>query len=327
MGSARRALQPARSVTDSSAPTLADDEEPPTADAVRQAAREVNGMFRDSDYAGAVAALPTAIIHARHAADSVAGGDADVVREQLAQIYITAGMVLIQLRHDDLAYQSLGLAMDAGRAIGSEATMAAVVCTENWLLTRQARFDDAELAALASAQAVEPSFTRSPLAQVGTWGWLNLGAAAAATRNNRPDVAADALRRARAAAYVAEDYRSNDVAHWTQISPAVVAMREVELAMVSGDVDTALRSARDVPDDATPLVTHHRFELDVAAAHLERRRPDEAIAVLLRLRQTVPGWLRYQRYGRTLTGRLLHTRARTVPADLRELADFLDVRD
>jgi len=26
--------------------------------------------------------------------------------------------------------------------------------------------------------------------------------------------------------------------------------------------------------------------------------------VLLRLRQTVPGWLRYQRYGRTLTGRL-----------------------
>ncbi|HEV7899772.1 MAG TPA: hypothetical protein VGP31_18205, partial [Planosporangium sp.] len=69
------------------------------------------------------------------------------------------------------------------------------------------------------------------------------------------------------------------------------------------------------------------FQLDVAAARLEQRRVDEALAILLRLRATVPGWLRYQRYARSLTSRLLHTRARTVPAELRELADFLDVRD
>src|SRR5262249_55429113 len=178
-----------------------------------------------------------------------------------------------------------------------------------------------------SAEAVEPSFSKSPLAHVGTWGWLNLGAAAAAARNSRPDVAADALRRARAAAYVAAPYRSPDVAHWTQISPAVVAMREVELAMVRGDVGAALRSAQDVPEDATPLVTHQRFELDMVAAYLEQRRTDEALATLLRLHMSVPGWLRYQRYARKLAGRPAESGARTTRAGLGELLDFLDIHD
>lgn len=321
----RRVLQPARSVAGTAVVSLADDEDPPTVEAVRQSVREVNGMFRDSDYAGAIAALPTVIGHARRAAEDLAGPDAETVWQQLAQAYQTAAMVLIQLRHDDLAYHAMGLALDAGQHADSDIIRAGVVCTENWLLTRQARFDDAEQAALASAEAVEPSFTKSPLSHIGTWGWLNLGAAAAAARNNRPDVAADALRRARAAAYVAAPYRSPDVAHWTQIAPPVVAMREVELAMVAGDVDTAVRAARDVPDDATPRVTYQRFRLDMAAAHIEQRQPDEALAILIRLHATVPGWLRYQRYARTLTETVLRRRARAVPAELRELADFLDV--
>ncbi len=236
-------------------------------------------------------------------------------------------MVLIQLRRDDLAYQALGLALDAGQHAGNEVFLAAVVCAENWLFTCQGRFDDAERAALASAEALEPSFTRSPLAHVGTWSWLNMGAAAAAARNNRQDVAADALRRARAAAIVAAPYRSPDVAHWTYVTPTTVAMREAELAMVAGQPDLTLRVAQDVPDDAQPRVTHQRFKLDVAAAHLEQRRADEALEILLRLRATVPSWLRYQRYARTLTEQLLAMRARTVPQELRELADFLDVRE
>jgi transcriptional regulator with XRE-family HTH domain len=325
--SIRRVLQPARSLAGHPIVTLADDDQAPSVDAVRQSVHEINGMFRDSDYASAVAAIPTAVSHARRTAGELAGTDAEAVWEQLAQAYQTTAMVLIQLRHEDLAYHALGLALDAGQRADAPVVQAAIVCSENWLLTRQARFDDAEQAALASAEAVEPSFTTSPLSHVGTWGWLNLGAAAAAARNNRPDVAADALRRARAAAYVAAPYRAPDVAHWTQISPAVVAMREVELAMVRGDVGAALRSAQDVPEDATPLVTHQRFELDMVAAHLEQRRTDEALAILLRLRTSVPGWLRYQRYARKLAGRLAESWARTIPAELRELLDFLDVHD
>jgi hypothetical protein len=307
--------------------TLADDDDTPPLAEVWQSVREINGLFRDSDYAGTVAALSTAITHARTVASTVADEDRPEAWAQLAQTYQTAAMVLIQLRKDDLAYHALGLAMDAGHRAGNDVLVASAVCTENWLLTRQARFDEAERAALTTAEAIEPSMTRSPPGDVAVWGWLNLGAAAAATRNNRMDVAADALRRARAAAHVAAGYVSPQVAHWTAFGPAVVAMREVELAMVTGDATLALRSARVVPASARPAITYQRFRLDVAAAFLERRRPDEALAILLQLRQSAPGWVRYQRYARTLTRRLLHGRTRAVPQELRELADFLDLNE
>jgi hypothetical protein len=95
--------------------------------------------------------------------------------------------------------------------------------------------------------------------------------------------------------------------------------------MVDGDADRALRTAAAVPDDMRPAVTYQRFRLDLAAAQLERRRPDEALAVLLQLHTTVPGWLRHQRYAQRLTAQLLHTQPRKVPAKLRDLADFLGV--
>src|SRR5436305_7293328 len=56
----RRVLQPARSVVGDAGPRLADEEEPPTLSALAEATRDIHGMFRDSHYAGAVAAVPTA---------------------------------------------------------------------------------------------------------------------------------------------------------------------------------------------------------------------------------------------------------------------------
>lgn len=319
----RRVLQPARTLT-RPVVTLSEDE-PPTLDELKQGVRELNGMFRDSDYASAVAALPTAITHGRTAVEGLDGDDRQSATAQLGQAYQTAALVLTQLGKYDLAYHALGLCIDAGRSIGDDVLVASAVCSENWLLTRQARFDDAERAALVTAEAIEPSISRSPQPHVAVWGWLNLGAAAAATRNNRLDVADDALRRARAAAHVAAGYVSPDVAHWTSFDPGVVAMREVELAMVSGDAGRALRVARTVRPDARPRITYQRHLLDVAAAHLDRRRNDEALAVLLRLRESAPGWLRHQRYARNLTERLLHSRARTVTEELRGLADLLNM--
>ncbi|MFK3985248.1 helix-turn-helix domain-containing protein [Micromonospora sp. NPDC050397] len=323
----RRVLQPARALSGGGVVTLADDEDAPSSTDVWQSVREINGMFRDSDYAAGVAALPTAITYARAATSAAPEPHQATAWEQLAQTYQTAAMILIQLRKDDLAYYALGLAIDAAHQAGSDMLVASAVCSENWLLTRQARFNEAERAALATAEAIEPSLTRSPQSDIATWGWLNLGAAAAATRNNRMDVAMDSLRRARAAAHVAVGYRSPHVTHWTTFSPAVVAMREVELAMVTGDAGRALKAARSVPSSARPAITYQRFRLDVAAAHIERRHHDEALDVLLQLRATAAGWLRYQRYAHTLTSRLLRSRARAIPLELRDLADFLDVSD
>lgn len=319
----RRILQPARTGQRQDLVTLADDD-PPSPTDVWQTVREINGMFRDSDYAGAVTALPTAICHARTAVAEADSADAPDAWGQMAQVYQTAALVLIQLRKDDLAYHALGLALEASQNAGDDVLTASVVCSEGWLLTRQARFDDAERAALVAAETIEPRMSRSPTSQVAVWGWLNLGAAAAATRNNRMDVAADALRRAHAAAHVAAGNVAPQVAHWTRFAPAVVAMREVELAMVTGDAGRAAQVARTVPAGARPAVTYQRFRLDVAAAALDRRRRDEALGILLQLRRSAPDWLLYQRYARSLVERLLHGR-RVVPRELRELADFLDI--
>lgn len=212
----------------------------------------------------------------------------------MAEAYQTAALVLIQLRKTDLAYHALGLALDAAHRTEDDLVAAAVVCSENWLLMRQARFDEAERAALEAAEAIEPSFTRSPARHLAVWGWLNLGAAAAATRNNRPDAAGDAMRRARAAAQMASPYTAPEVQHWTTFTPTVVAMRDVELAVVAGDAGRALRSARDVPSDARPIITYQRFQLDVAAALVDHKQYDRALATLLRLQTTAPVWLRYQ---------------------------------
>ena len=137
--------------------------------------------------------------------------------------------------------------MDAARRAGDDVAAAAVVCTENWLLTGQARLDDAERMALAAAEAIEPSFANSSRLHVGVWGWLNLGVAAAAVRNNRPDVAEDAMRRARAAAQVSAGVESPDIYHWAYFDSAVAAMRDVELAMVTGDAGKALQHAAKRP--------------------------------------------------------------------------------
>jgi transcriptional regulator with XRE-family HTH domain/DNA-directed RNA polymerase subunit K/omega len=321
----RRALQPPRAWT-GEVITLADDDEPPTIDAVRESVIEVNGLFRDSEYGAAVAALPTAIAHARRATTTLDGDDQALAKGQLAQAYQTAGLVLIQTRRYDLAYHALGLALDAAHAADDRVLAASVVCSENWLLTRQGRFDEAERAATITAEAIEPSFMRSSPRHFAVWGWLNLGAAAAATRNNRTDAATEALRRARAAAQVAAGgSAAPEVQHWSRFDPAVVAMREVELSTVTGHVDQALSVAQTVPINARPRVTWQRHRLDVAAAHVERRQYDEAYGVLAALRSSAPGWLRHQRYARHVTRQLITARARTVPAELRGLADFLQV--
>jgi transcriptional regulator with XRE-family HTH domain len=127
----RRTLQPARALDGRSILALADDDDPPSREQVWQSVAEISGMFRDSDYAAAVAALPTAISHARSATAEAAEGDQAVAWTQLAQTYQTAALVLVQLRKDDLAYHALGLAMDAGQRAGDDVLVAAAVCTEN----------------------------------------------------------------------------------------------------------------------------------------------------------------------------------------------------
>jgi hypothetical protein len=99
-------------------------------------------------------------------------------------------------------------------------------------------------------------------------------------------------------------------------------MRKTEMAVVTGDPITALRIAQGVTTPPRPANTYHRFRLDMASALLELRQRHEALAVLLALRRVTPNWLRHQRYAKSITSSLLRSAKRTIPQQLRDLADF-----
>ena len=47
--------------------------------------------------------------------------------------------------------------------------------------------------------------------------------------------------------------------------------------------------------------------------------------MFLALRSVAPNWLRHQRYAKSITSSLLQSAKRTIPQELRDLADFLCV--
>jgi transcriptional regulator with XRE-family HTH domain len=318
----RRVLQPPRGVDGTGVVSLAEDDDAPNG--LEESLSIADRLFRDDDFAATATVLPTLITQAR-----IAVAEADQVPRlspwtHLAHVYLLAASLLTQLRKDDLAYHTLGLALDAANRFGDRGLIGSVVGGETWLLMRQGRLGDAIAVALDACERLEPSFTGADRRQLSSWGWLNLGVAAAAARNSQPELMADAMRRAGAAATRIEvDGAGNQ--QWSAFGPSVVAMRQTEMAVVIGNPTEALRTARRVAAPAHPTNTHHRFRLDVASALLERRQRQEAIAVLLGLRSVAPNWLRHQRYAKSITSSLLRSAKRTIPQELRDLADFLHV--
>jgi transcriptional regulator with XRE-family HTH domain len=320
----RRVLQPPRGVDGATLLSLADDESGPNGEDLTASLRIADRLFRDDDFSAATAALPTLITQARW---NLAESTADQRRSAwapLAQAYLLAAALLTQLRKDDLAYHTLGLALEAGASAQDNGLVGSAVGGETWLLIRQGRLDDATRVALAAAERLEPSFGHADRRHLSSWGWLNLGVAAAAARNSQRDVMTDAMRRAWAAA-VRLDGDGPGSREWSSFGPTVVTMRDTEMAVVTGSPDKALRIAARVPAPARPTNTHHRFRLDVAAALLDQRNRQEATAVLLELRAAAPNWLRHQRYAKSITGRLLRATPRAIPHELRDLADFLQI--
>ena len=318
----RRVLQPPRGVDGASVLSLAEDAGLPGS--LVESLGVADGLFRDDDFAGAATVLPTLITQAR-----VAVAEADQEQQlwawaQLARVYLLAASLLTQLRKDDLVYHTLGLGLDAATHVEDPGLIGSVVGGETWLLMRQGRLDDAIEVALHASERLEPNFTRADRWHLSSWGWLNLGVAGAAARNSQLDLMTDAMRRASAAAARIEvDGPGNQ--QWSSFGPSVVAMRQTEMAVVTGDPVTALRIAQRVATPPQPTNTHHRFRLDMASALLELRQRQEVLAVLLGLRSVAPNWLRHQRYAKSITSSLLRSAKRTIPQELRDLADFLHV--
>ena len=322
----RRALQPIRSVNGL---TFAEDATTaPTLTALRESLRAANRVYQGDDYDLVLRLAPGLLAEARILVRETEGDDRLAAQALLAQVYQLAGGVLTQLRHTDLAAFALDEAIRLADTAGDRLTAASAVVSQCWVLRRQARLDEAEQLAIATADAIEPSFRTATRSQLATWGWLALRASAAAARNNRPDEADDLIRTATAAATrIGADFIDYHE-YWSSFGPVTVAYKHVENKVVEHDPHAALALADRIPPDPSARPTsnnRNRHLLDLAWAHVQLRHYSEATAILLAINRAAPEWLRYQRFAHETATRIVAHRARSLPPELVALADALDI--
>jgi len=247
-------------------------------------------------------------------------------RAAQATVYDTAAWLLTQTRQFSDAEAAVRLALDAAPDHQHAASPAA---TWAWCLLRQGRL--AEAAALAErwADDLEPArVSRATPGQLAGWGKLLLYVNNAAVRDNRSGAAEDALSLAgMAAERIGREVRMGASTTRT-FGPGTVLMIRGENEVLTGNPQRVLDIAERVPWDGLLYrgsASKRRHRLDVASAHVMLRRRDEAIGVLSELRDQAPEWLAQQRTARDVMESLLGQWKRTIPAQVRELADAVQL--
>lgn len=318
----RRALTPARGISPDDPPQAGAGTPMPLA-AIQAKIREADRAYQRNDYATVLAILPGLLDATRAAAVATPAAEHRRAHVLLAQAYCVTGELLIQLRAGDLAYCALTAGLDAARAADDRIIGAFITRAMTWLLVRQARFGEAERLAVAAADAIEPRVSRAGPEELAAWGWLLVGAAGSAARDNRPDDAVALLDAAAAAAASIGDRRPVD-GHLTIVGglrPARIQTMRVETAAVTGDPARALLLSEQVRPDQLPMASSWwRHRLDVAWAYAETSRWGEATEVLTDIRAQAPVWLRHQRYARDIVSKVATGRRRAMGRELAELA-------
>jgi transcriptional regulator with XRE-family HTH domain len=259
------------------------------------------------------------------ACSEAGGGRAEGLRLRSGVMQL-AGRFLTQVGAHDLAYQAIRQAIADAHASGDRITAAVGVIGECWLFIRQGRLLDAKRTAADAADRMEPRLSKATVGELSAWGWLLLRAAAAAVRNNQEGEAREFLRVAKMAAIGLGKVPTGTELGWTTLAPATVAMKEVEHQVVIGNFRHALTLAESIPRTQRTLPDdRHRHELDLAKAHAELADYSAAIDILADLRSNAPQWLRHQRLGREVTRKVLTSRTRALPGELRALADFFSL--
>jgi transcriptional regulator with XRE-family HTH domain len=303
----RRALTPGMAVS------LEDE---PTAIGLGRSLRAAWDLHRSADHVVLASVLPALIDQARYLCAEQPG---DASFRLAAEAYHLAAVLLIGVRAEDLALVAADRLQAAAVRVGDEPSIARAADTWAWLFCRQSRLDDAERAALAAADRIEPRFaTASPLALAMWCALLQRGVTIAARKDDRERVT-DLLSLAQAASARLGGNRDDA---WTMSGPTNTAMHAVRAAVDMGRPRDALRVR--VPDaESVPPAWQARHLLDIAHAQYAIKRDADALATMRRIDHITPGWLSYQGLAREIVRGMLR-RPGTTPG-VRSLAVRLNV--
>jgi transcriptional regulator with XRE-family HTH domain len=292
--------------------------EPATEDSVLRALQDCMPDIGENRYSRVRLILPSLIREARSL-----GTDG---RAAQATVYDTAAWLFTQTRQFSDAEAFARLAIDAAP---HHAQAAPAVATLSWCLLRQGRLADAARLTERWADDLEPPrVSRATPGELARWAKVLLYVDNAAIRDNRPGAAEDALSLAgMAAARIGREVRL-DRSTTRTFGPAAVTMIRGENAVLAGQPERVLEIAERVPWHGLLWVqsaSKRRHQLDVASAHVMLRQRDEAVMLLEELRQQAPEWLRQQRTARDVMESLVRQWKRTIPEQVRELADAVQL--
>ncbi len=234
--------------------------------------------------------------------------------------YVLAAKLLTKLGEADLAL----LASDRCSTAAAEADSLAargmagfqVVCA----LLRAGRAEEAESLAVTMAERVSRKACPELPVLVSVAGslWL-IAAVTAARRADR----SEAWRHLEAAEDLATMLGKNANLGWTAFGPTNVAIHRVSVAAQLGDAAEALRAApaADAGRLAEGLVSRRvQVQLDLAWAHVQRRRDADALLHLLEVERVAPQAVRYNVAVRELIREMLARSRRTRTNALHNLA-------
>lgn len=316
----RRAVTPVADLLADEA-AVADDTAPPLDD-LRAALRSTETIRRDGRLSEIAAVLPRLIADAKSATREHSGDDRAASFAVLCEAYQVAATTLAAFGKEDAAFTAMERARDAARQSDDPRLEIIGVSTLSWIFSKQGRVDDAQHIAQATAERIEPSWTRSARVDVSLWGILLLRAASAAVRAERRAAADDLLRLANAAAVRLGTDRLD---YATPFGPANAGVATVNALVEMERPAEALATVRRIgPVTALPPTWQARHHVDRALAHVDLGHDDRATTALLTAERIAPEWIRYHATSRRIVADL-YTRERRRTSPVTALADRLQV--
>ncbi|MBT2401061.1 helix-turn-helix domain-containing protein [Streptomyces sp. ISL-100] len=325
----RRALMPPIGLS----VTLSEPGEAEEPSVIRQGVQDGHALYQADRYGAVAKRLPSLLRSSEAAVSSLEGEEQQHAVIARAHALLLTGKYLTQVRQYDMAYYALAEAIRLARGSGQTQLAATGVVGLGWLLLRQDRFDESEQLAAQTAAEIEPRMSSATPAQLAVWGELWLRVAAAARRNNRPDVAQHARRMAATAGGALEREHTEFPSHWSAFGPVTAEAKAVEDLALVGDARGVLCRADDGPLSAKAVKSFGRLStnnwgrhrLDVARAHVLLGSHQDAMDELVNLRDTADVWLTHQPMARRVMEDILKTRKRTLTEDMRSMAAHLGI--
>jgi transcriptional regulator with XRE-family HTH domain len=208
-------------------------------------------------------------------------------------------------------------------AAPDELTLLGAVDEKCWGLMRAGKLAEARELSETWAASAEPRLSTASPGELAAWGRLLLRVASIAVRDNRPGDAEEAMRLARAVATAFGRDSRLRATPWQVFGEATAATIGGEVALLSGFPDEALEETSTVDPATVPVRRHYdRMLLDRGRALAETGQHDDALAVLLEVRQASAPWLAQQRGVWDTLRILINGHKRAIPDQLRELADL-----